>query len=70
MVAVSEESTAKYYVDQVFFNSVDESSLLRLDPFEELNLDEQDYTIPNSSLKSPKTIIEKPTKIYFDSLSK
>ena len=42
-------------------------SLLRLDPNEELNLDEQDSVIPNSSLTSPKTIIEIPTKNYVDS---
>ena len=40
----------------------------RLDPDEKLNLDEQDSLLLNSSLTSPKTIIELPTKSYVDSL--
>ena len=47
---------------------MDEVSLLRLDPNEELKLDEQDSIILKSSLTSPKTTIEKPTKSYVDSL--
>ena len=42
--------------------------MLRLDPCEQLNLDEQDSKIINSNLTSPKTILELPTKIYVDSL--
>ena len=56
--------TAKLYVD----NSIDESSLLRLDPDEKLKLDEQDSIVLNSTLTSPKTIIEIPTKAYIDGL--
>ena len=52
------------YVD----NAIDESSLLRLDPNEKLNLDEQGSIFLNSTLTSPKTIIEIRTKIYIDSL--
>ena len=42
--------------------------MLRLDPDEKLKLDEQDSVILNSSLTSPRTMIELPTKLYFDSL--
>ena len=45
-----------------------ESSVLRLDPNEKLKLDEQDSIIPNSTLITPKTIIELPNKSYVDSL--
>ena len=55
---------AKLYVD----NAIDESSLLRLDPNEKLDLDNQESIILNSTLTSPKTIIEIPTKAYIDSL--
>ena len=68
MPTIPEQLTAKYYVDQAFSNSVDESSLLRLDPNEELKLDEQDSMFLNSTLTSPKTIMEIPTKSYVDSL--
>ena len=57
-------STAKLYVD----NSIDELSLLRLDPDEKIGLDNQESIILNSTLKSPKTVIEIPTKAYIDSL--
>ena len=56
--------TAKLYVD----NAIDETSLLRLDPDEKLDLDNQDSIILNSTLTSPKIIIEIPTKAYIDSL--
>ena len=68
MPAVGEHLTAKYYVDNAIFYTVDESSLLRLDPDEKLKLDEQESIVLNSTLTSPKTIIELPTKSYFDSL--
>ena len=35
---------------------------LRLDPDEQLELDEQDSIIPSSTLTSPKTTKELPTK--------
>ena len=66
--AVREHLTPKFYVDQANNFSVLESSLLRLDPDEKLKLYEQDSIIINSSLTSPKTIIELPTKSYVDSL--
>ena len=68
MPAVGEQLTAKFYDDHALSESVDESSLLRLDPDEKLKLDEQDSIILNSTLTSPKTIIELPTKSYVDSL--
>ena len=45
--------TAKLYVD----NAIDQSSLLRLDLDETLDLDNQDSIISNSILTEPKTII-------------
>ena len=42
--------------------------MLRLDPEEKLKLDEQDSIVLNSTLTSPKTIKELPTKSYVDSL--
>ena len=56
--------TPKLYVDNAIRNTLDESSLLRLDPDEKLKLDEQDSIFLNSTLTSPKTIIEIPTKNY------
>ena len=61
---LEEHLTPKIYVD----NAVSESSLLRLDPDEKLKLDEQNSILLNSSLTSPRTIIELPTKSYVDSL--
>ena len=55
--------TAKLYVVNTISDSVDESSLLRLDPDEKLK---QDSIILNSTLTSPKTILEIPTKNYVD----
>ena len=56
MPPVGEHLTAKYYVDDAIYYSVDELSLLRLDPSEKLKLDEQDSAILDSTLISPKTI--------------
>ena len=55
--------TAKLYVDNTISDSVDESSLLRLDPDEKLN---RDSITPNSTLTTPKTTLEIPTKNYVD----
>ena len=55
--------TAKLYVDKAISDSIDEPSLLRLDPHEKLA---QDTIILNSTSTSPKTIIELPTKNYVD----
>ena len=56
--------TAKLYVDY----AIDESSLLGLGPDKKLTLHEQNSIFLNSTLTSPKTIIELPTKSYIDSL--
>ena len=55
--------TAKLYVDNAISDGVNEQSLLRLDPDEELK---QDSIILNSTLTSPKTIIQLPNKNYVD----
>ena len=55
--------TAKLYVDNTISDSVDESSLLRLDPDVKLK---QDSINLNSTLTTPKTMIEIPTKNYVD----
>ena len=47
---------------------VDEASLLRLDPNETIDLENQDSIILNFTKTSPVTIIELPTKAYIDSL--
>ena len=39
-----------------------------MDPDEHVKLDEQDFIILNSTLTTPKTIIEIPTVTYIDSL--
>ena len=55
--------TAKLYVDNAIPDGVNESSLVRLDPDEKLK---QDSIILNSTLTSPKTILEILTKNYVD----
>ena len=62
MPVVGEHLTAEYYVDHATSYSVDESSLLRSDPDEQLELDENDSIFLNSTLTSPETVIEKPSK--------
>ena len=62
MPAVGEHLRTKYNVEYAIFDSLDESSLLRLDPDQNLYLDEQDSIILRFTLTSPKTIIELPTK--------
>ena len=63
MPAVAEHSTAKYYVDNDITGSVYESSLVGLDPKEELKINEQNSSVLNSTLTSPKTIIKHLPKI-------
>ena len=65
---IDSQLTAKLYVDNATSDGVNEQSLLRLDPDEKLNLDEQDSILLISTLTSTKTIIELPTKSYVDSL--
>ena len=55
--------TAKLYVDNAISDGVNESSLLRLDLDENMT---QYSIILNSTLTSPKTILEIPTKNYVD----
>ena len=68
MPAVREHLIPKFYVDQSISHWLNELSLLRLDPDEKLNLDEQDSIILNSALTSSKRIIEFSTKSYVDSV--
>ena len=68
MLLVGEHLTAKYYVDNDLFYSVNESSLLGLNPDEKRKLDERNSIILSSTLTSPKTMIEIPTKSYVHSL--
>ena len=63
---LEEHLTQKTYVDQAISEGVDDSSLLRLYPDEKSNLDEQDSILANSTLTTPKTIIEVPTESYVD----
>ena len=67
--SIGEHPSAKYNVDKAIYNSVDESSLLSLEPIEKLKLADQDSGILNSHLTSPKRIDEVSTKDYVDSLS-
>ena len=64
MPTVGEHLTAKYYVDHSIYHSVHESSLLRLDPDQQLKQGEKDSIVLNSTLTSPKTLLELPTKSY------
>ena len=67
MPTLEKQLTPQIYVDQAISHGVDESSLLRLDPDEKLNLDEQDSIVLNSGLTLPKTITELPKKSYVKS---
>ena len=67
--AVHDHLTPEDYVNEALSSSVDESSLIGLDLDEKLKPGEQDSISPNSTLALPKTIIEKPTKAFVDSLS-
>ena len=68
MPALREHLTVKLYVDNAISHWLDELSLLRLDPDEKLKLDEQESIALNSTLTSPKVVIEITTKSYVDSL--
>ena len=61
---LDEQLTPKFYVD----NCVDEESLLRLDPKGKIHYGKLDSIFLNSSITSPRTIIELPTESYVDSL--
>ena len=60
--------TPKFYVDHFVIDCVDEGSLLRLDPKGKIHHGKLDSISLNSSITSPRTIIELPTKSYVDSL--
>ena len=62
--AVWEHLSPEIYVDEAISDGEVESSLFRLDPDEKLDLDEQDSLLPNSTLTTPKTIVEIPTESY------
>ena len=53
--AVREDLKPKLHVDEAIPHRVDESSILRIDPNEKSKLDEQDSTIHNFTLTSPRT---------------
>ena len=60
--------TPKFYVDNFVLDNVDEVSLLRLDPKSDIHFGKLDSIFVNSSITSPRTLIELPTKSYIDSL--
>ena len=66
MPAVPEHLTPKFFVDEAISHSMDESSLSKLDPDEELELVEQESLILFSNLTSAQTTMEIPTKTYVD----
>ena len=68
MPTIGEHLAEKKYVDHAIYQSVHHTSLLRLDPCEQLKIDDQDSKFTNSKIHSPKTILELPTKKYVDSL--
>ena len=61
MLAIGEHLTAEQYIDNAISYNVNESSLLRLDPDEKVKPEEQNSKNLNSTLTSPKTVIEIPT---------
>ena len=65
---IDAQLTTKFYVDNFIFNYVDEKSLLRLDPKGKIHHGKLDSIFVNSSITSPRTIIELPTRLYVDSL--
>ena len=65
---LDQQLTSKIYVDNFTFNYVDEASLLRLDPKGKIHHGTLDSIFVNSSITSPRTIIELPTKSNVDGL--
>ena len=63
---IGEQLRAELYVDNVLFNSVDESSFLKLDADETRWTGFYNWKL---FLTSPNTLIEIPTKAYADSLT-
>ena len=58
--AINSHLTFKEYVDNNIIWAVDNSSLLRLDPNENLDIPNQDYITLNSAFTSPETILNMP----------
>ena len=58
--------TAKRYVDNAISDSIDESSLLRLHPYTISKLEERGYIPLDSSITTPRTILEIPIKENVD----
>ena len=58
--------TSKLNADNTIRSNVVESILLRLDPDEKVDLNEQESMILNPTITSPETTIEVPTKNYVD----
>ena len=56
IATLEEHLTPKYYVDNSLFKGIEESSLLRLDLDEKVEIDEQEFLILNSTLTLPKTV--------------
>ena len=69
MTAIWEHFTANLIVIEATSNSIDEPSIVRLDVDEKLKLYEQDSLNLNSTVTSPKAVIQIPTETYIDSLS-
>ena len=65
---LDEQLTPKFYVNNFVLDYVDEASLLRLDPKGMIHHGKLDSIFLNSSITSPRTIIELPAKSYVDSL--
>ena len=60
---IDSQLTAKLYVDEAISNSVNESSILSIDPDEKPELDEQDFIFVNFTLTTPKSDNEIPIHI-------
>ena len=64
-----DEAASKDYVDGAIILGVNESLMLRLHPetaIKIFELNEQDYILLDSTITTPKTTLEIPTKNYFD----
>ena len=65
---VDSHLATKQYDDESISKKLDKLSLLRLDSKEKLELDKQDSKIPISTLTTPKTVNEIPTKANIHTL--
>ena len=60
------EAASKTFVDDAIILGVNESLLLRLNTNSLSKLDERDYIHLDSTIPSPRTTLELPTRIYVD----